>query len=120
MSTLIKHTEVEEFTKSNNSNSIPHFVGNEVFEVAGWVFPRLQKFKKKQILLKENEMNVLDLVKERDEIVNAIDHFYCEMGSETETVLLTDDECQMIINSLEICKKRIEHILKKIDVWEEL
>ena len=120
MSILIKHIEVEEFTKSNSSDLIPHFAGNEVFEVAGWVVPRLQKFKKERILLKENEMNVLDLVKERDDIVNAIDHFYREMGSETETVLLTDDECQIIIDSLEICKKRIEHILKKIDVWEEL
>ena len=120
MSALIKHIEIEELTKSNSSDSIPHFVGNKIFEVVDWVVPRLQKFKKERILLKENEMNVLDLVKERDEIVNAIDHFYREMGSETETVLLTDDECQIIINSLEICKKRIEHILKKIDVWEEL
>ena len=54
MSILIKHIEIEEFMKSNDS--IPHFVGNEVFEVTGWVIPPLHK---EQVIVKEEIINRL-------------------------------------------------------------
>lgn len=59
MSALIKCIEIEEFTKSNNSNSIPHFVGNEIFEVTSWIVPPLRKSKKGQAMVKKEIINKL-------------------------------------------------------------
>lgn len=69
MSVLIKHIEVEEFTKSNSSDSIPHFVGNEVFEVAGWTVPPL--YKKEQAITKEEIINRLKKLME--DIINIVE-----------------------------------------------
>lgn len=59
MSTLVKCIEIEEFTKSNNSNLTPHFVGNEIFEVAGWTVSPLRKIKKGKIMVKKEIINKL-------------------------------------------------------------
>ena len=59
MSILIKCIEIEEFAKSNNSNLTPHFVGNEIFEVAGWTVPPLRKFKKGKTMVKKEIINKL-------------------------------------------------------------
>lgn len=69
MSALTKYIEIEELTKSNNPNSIPHFVGNEVFEVAGWTVPPL--YKKEQAITKEEIINRLKKLME--DIINIVE-----------------------------------------------
>ena len=98
MSILIKHIEVEEFTKSNNPDSIPHFVGNEVYEVAGWTIPR----KKKRILLKENEMKTKDVIEElmcnenfNEEEREVIIHDFQRFGDEFSIV-------ELVISAMQI------------------
>lgn len=59
MSILIKSIEIEEFAKSNNSNLTPHFVVNEIFEVAGWTVPPLRNFKKGKTMVKKEIINKL-------------------------------------------------------------
>lgn len=46
-------------------------------------------------------VNLMELIDKRDQIRNARDYLQDEMGSQTETVLLTDEEVKMIIEALD-------------------
>lgn len=61
-------------------------------------------------------MTILDIVNKRDKLKNARDYLLGELGMDTETVLLTDDEVRMLIALLDEVVTYYEKYLDSIGI----
>lgn len=61
-------------------------------------------------------VNLMDIIKRRDKIKNARDYLLDEIGSQTETVLLTDEEVKMIADALTEALRYYENFLSSISI----